>query len=129
MSVFSADKIANSEVAEIISDLKQLAYEEVDVQFKGYTHGKRGFQLRVSDIQRMDDVLISAWMNVSDRYTSSIDFDTSSSSCVLEFKRIEETSRNYWWVYLSICVLSIYILWKRATIFQTPSFTSQTSSL
>lgn len=129
MSVFSADKVANSEVAEIISDLKRLAYDEVDIQFKGYTHGKRGFQLRVRDIQTMDDELMTRWMNVSDKYTSSIEFDTSSNACTLEYTKLQETTQNYWWMYLSVCVLSIYLLWKRATIFQMPSFTSQTSSL
>lgn len=129
MSVFSADKVANSEVAEIISELKHLSYDEVSIKFKGYTHDKRGFQVRVSDIQTMDDGLMTRWMNVSDRYSSSIEFDTSSNSCTLEFTKLNETSRNYWWVYLSICVLSIYLLWKRHTTFQMPNFTSQTSSL
>ena len=85
MSVFSADKVANSEVAEIISELKHLSYDEVSIKFKGYTHDKRGFQVRVNDIQTMDDGLMTRWMNVSDRYTSSIEFDTSSNSCTLEF--------------------------------------------
>lgn len=129
MSVFSADKAVNSDVAHIISEVKHLSYDEVEVTFRGYTHDKRGFQVRVNDIQTMDDELMSRWMNVSEKYTSSVEFDTSSNSCTIEYTKIVKTTRNYWWMYLSVCTTFIYLLWRRHTTFPMQNYTSQTSNL
>mgnify|MGYP001178527737 FL=1 len=52
MSINTADKVANSEIANIINEIQ---VEDSEVSFKGYTHNKKGFVLQVNYLEQLND--------------------------------------------------------------------------
>jgi len=52
MSINTADKVANSEISEIISKIR---IDDTEIRFKGYTHNKQGFVLQVNYLEHISD--------------------------------------------------------------------------
>ncbi len=120
MSVNTADKVPNSDIAEIISSLHS---EDFRVDFKGYTHSKQGFVLQIQYIDHISDT--TQWQNLSNKYSCKPDIDMTNQCVNLYFeKKATKSSILPQLIYLSVLSYSIYYLWTKYQPLQ--NYTSQT---
>lgn len=103
MSVNTADKVANSDIADIISKLKT---DDNTVGFKGYTHDKKGFVLQLAFMEIIDD--LQQFKDISNKYSCEPVIDLNNRCVNLYFNKKPKTGYNV--VYLSIIMTSIYYL-------------------
>ena len=109
MSINTADKVPNSDIAELMSSLSS---EDYTIEFKGYTHSKQGFVLQLSFVEHIND--IDQWTNISEKYTCEIDIDMNNHCVNLYFekKKIKKWISSTL-IYLSVMCVSIYYLWNK----------------
>lgn len=109
MSVNTADKIPNSDVAQIMS---QIYSDDYEVEFKGYTHSKKGFVIQIIHLEKLQE--LDRWTNISQKYTCETDIDMNNQLVNLYFTK-KQTKK---WIlptliYLSIIFICIYYLWNK----------------
>ena len=125
-----ANKTANSDIAEIISKLKYISVDEnpdLSVQFKGYTHGKKGFIIQVTYVENISDDIVDQWKYISDRFKCAVDMDYNNRSVNLYFEPKIQKVRNYSSIiYLSLIVICIWILCMRHSNYLMPNYMNQT---
>lgn len=114
MSVNTADKIVNSDVSSIITNLKYLnqdVNQDLSIEFKGYTHNRKGFVLQMQNVEELTDENIENWKCISDNYSCEVDIDYNNKTTNLYFNLVEKKACNmYWLMYLSFIIFFIWML-------------------
>ena len=130
MSVNTADKLVNSDVSSIITNLKYLnqdTNQDLTIEFKGYTHSRKGFVLQMENIEEINDENIEIWKSISDKYSCEIDIDYINKTTNLYFNLIEKKACNmYWLMYLSFIIFFIWMLINRHYQSPTQNYTKAT---
>ena len=103
----------NSVISNIITDIKCLdSYEnDIKVEFDGYRHGKKGFRLTVSQMDHINDTMVTQWKKIILKYGYSatvsydIDHGWANINCV---KDQNKPLPLLFFVYLSLSMSCIY---------------------
>lgn len=106
MSINTADKVPNSDIAEIMSHLRT---EDCQVEFKGYTHNKSGFVLQILFVEHVDD--LRQWDYKGYECDAQIDLNNRLINLYYTKKKGSRIGFNL--VYLSIIAVCIFYLWSK----------------
>ncbi len=119
MSVHKANRTKSTIADTIIKEMSDEDNPDMEVKFKGYHHGGKGFKLVVDNITNLNEYTTDLWRNIisSKGLEPQITADMMNGKVNIDCKTIEKRQRNikcnYSVMYLSICLVLIYILWSR----------------
>ena len=124
-----ANKTPNTDISEIIAKLKYISIDEnqdLQVSFKGYTHGKSGFVIQLTFVEMITDKFVESWKNVSKKYICDVDMDYNNRTVNLYFEtKIQKVSNYSPIIYLSLIILCIWILYTRHSTYLMPNYMNQ----
>ena len=119
MSVHRANRTKSTIADTIIKEMDDGDNPDMEVDFKGYHHGGKGFKLVVNNITKLNDYTTELWRNIisSKGLEPHIETDMMNGKVNIDCKTIEKRQRmkicNYSLLYLSISLILIYVLWSR----------------
>ena len=111
MSINTADKVANSEIASIMSEIQ---LEDSEIHFKGYTHNKKGFVLQVKYLEELKD------FNIFDvkGYLCDPKVDLNNRTVNLYYTKIYRSNTLNKLFYLSLVLICILYLCNKYLLLQ-----------
>jgi len=118
-SVFYRNKTRTPAADTIISKMGDENNPDMDVQFKGFMHGGKGFALEVSNLEQITEYTTNLWTRIieGEGLTPSIVTNMMSGTvkiqCTPEEKRQGGRSYLNSFMYLSLTIIFIYSLWTR----------------
>ena len=118
-SVFNRNRTRSIKADKIIHELNDDQNPDMKVNFKGYMHGGKGFALEVINMENITEATTRLWKSIIEGQglNSSIVTDMMGGKvniqCTPEQKRQKRRSYMNSFVYLSMTVFFIYMLWTR----------------
>ena len=121
MSVHRANTTKSTIADSIIDEMNDEYNPDMEVSFRGYKHGGKGFRLQVLNVETITDYTLSLWKTIiaSKGLTSEINTNMLNGKIDIDC-RVQPVTRKcplgrtfYSLVYLSIFVGSLYTLWHR----------------
>ena len=100
----------NSTISTLITDLKCGTYEnDIKIEFDGYMHGKTGFRLTISEMDHINDTMVTQWKKIiakhgyTARFSYDIDHGWANIVCTKDTKKLP----YMFFLYLSISMACI----------------------
>ena len=117
-SVFNRNRKRSGVAEKIITELNDQNNQDMEVEFKGYMHGGKGFALEILNLESISEATIQLWKNIINKRGLNPFIETDMMSGKVNIKCVENKrqSRNPYMktiVYLSLTMTFIYILWNR----------------
>lgn len=117
-SVFNRNRTRSGVADKIISELNDVDNEDMEVEFKGYMHGGKGFALEILNLESISERTLQLWKRVIEGKGLSPCIETDMMSGKVNIKCVENVrqSRKPFMktlMYLSLTLTFIYILWNR----------------
>lgn len=120
----------NSDISEIIAKLKYISSDinqDLEVKFKGYTHGQQGFIIQLNYVENINDTYIETWKTISDKFHCEVDLDLNNRTVNMYFEPKIQKVHNYSpIIYLSFMLFSIWMLYSRNSQFLMQNYMNQT---
>jgi len=126
MNVFRANNDSSETIDNIKSELNALGSktnEDMSIDLAGRCHNNEGFILRVVNMERITDALLTDWRGVLKRkgFSPDIQYDFQDGTVDIRCTRVQVKSP--WKAhhvqllgYISLALLSIYMLWSRRNL-------------
>lgn len=117
-SVFNRNRTRSGVADKIISELNDDNNEDMEIEFKGYMHGGKGFALEILNLESISEKTLQLWKRVIEGKGLNPFIETDMMSGKVNIKCVENVrqSRNPFMktlMYLSLTLTFIYILWNR----------------
>jgi hypothetical protein len=118
-SVFHRNRVRSAKADKIMEELNDDQNPDMKVNFRGYMHGGRGFAIEVLNMENITEATTKIWKKIIEGQglTSNIVTDMMGGKvdikCIHAEKRQERRSYLNSFVYLSMSVFFIYMLWTR----------------
>jgi len=117
-SVFNRNRTRSGVADKIISELNDVDNEDMEVEFKGYMHGGKGFALEILNLESISERTLQLWKRVIEGKGLNPCIETDMMSGKVNIKCVENVrqSRKPFMktlMYLSLTLTFIYILWNR----------------
>ena len=121
MSVHRANTIKSTIADSIIHEMHDEYNPDMEVSFRGYKHGGKGFRLQVLNVENLTDYTLSLWKTIIASKGLSSEINTNMVNGKIDIDcQVQSSTRKcpsgrtfYSLVYLSIFVGSLYTLWHR----------------
>jgi len=116
-SVFYRNKTKSAAADVIINSMEDVDNPDMDIRFKGYMHGGKGFALEVLNLESITEKTMNMWKSIIEHQglRSIIETDIMSGKVNIQCtpERQKRRAHVFSFVYLSISLACIYILWIR----------------
>jgi hypothetical protein len=124
MNVFRSETSTNEAIENIKNDIITSEIndnDDMNITLKGYMHNQTGFVLNVTNIEKIDDSVLTNWkQKVQNRgYQCDLRYDfhdgwvdirctqSPKRKSILKARQLQQLG------YLSVMVVSIYMLWQK----------------
>ncbi len=117
-SVFNRNKTKSTVADNIISKMDDDENPDMNVKFKGYMHGGRGFALEVLNLESLTETTLNLWKSIieGEGLQSYIKTDIMSGKVNIQCTPVVRRKRPWYLfslAYLSLSLVCIYLLWTR----------------
>lgn len=117
-SVFNRNQTRSGIADTIITELNDHSNNDMEVEFKGYMHGGKGFALEILNLESITEKTLQLWKSLIKKRGLHPFIETDMMSGKVNIKCVEprRQSRTPYMksiMYLSLTLTFIYILWNR----------------
>lgn len=126
-SVHRANTSKSTIADSIIHEMHDDDNPDMEVSFRGYKHGGKGFRLQVLNVETITDYTLSLWKTIiaskglsseinTNMVNGKIDIDCQVQPPRAKCNACMRKKHFYSLMYLSILLVSIYTLWHRHSV-------------